>query len=151
MTADSHNRSSDPGRLAALKTRVDALYLEYIFPVLATVRAGEDPAAVDYEKALLEAAKATGVRMRRYIFPADTDRADLALLIRQINEDPLLSALVLLRPLPVPADGEALAALIAPGKTVDGSEGKQASDSSLDELAAELMGRVIDAAERSAK
>ena len=31
---------------AELKARVDSLYLEYIFPVLATVRVGDDPGAI---------------------------------------------------------------------------------------------------------
>ena len=32
--------------ISDLKNRVDALYLEYVFPVLATLRLGEDPATV---------------------------------------------------------------------------------------------------------
>ena len=36
---------------AALKARVDALYLDYIFPVLATLRVGEDASAAALEEA----------------------------------------------------------------------------------------------------
>ena len=82
MTAKPETRSSDPARLTALRARVDALYLAYVFPVLATVRAGEDPAAVELETRLLEAAKAVGIRVRRYILPAEISRADVELLIR---------------------------------------------------------------------
>ena len=60
----------------------------------------EDPAAISYENGLLRAAKATGVRVRRYIVPADTEQTEIVKLIEQINADPLLSALLLLRPLP---------------------------------------------------
>ena len=104
---------------AELKARVDSLYLEYIFPVLATVRVGDDPGAISYENGLLKAARMTGVRVRRYIFPADTAQADIETLIRQINADPLLSGLLLLRPFPESYDEDALTALIAPAKDVD--------------------------------
>ena len=104
---------------AELKARVDSLYLEYIFPVLATVRVGDDPGAISYENGLLKAARMTGVRVRRYIFPADTAQADIEALIRQINADPLLSGLLLLRPFPESYDEDALTALIAPAKDVD--------------------------------
>ena len=104
---------------AELKARVDSLYLEYIFPVLATVRVGDDPGAISYENGLLKAARMTGVRVRRYIFPADTAQADIETLIRQINADPLLSGLLLLRPFPESYDEDALTSLIAPAKDVD--------------------------------
>lgn len=104
---------------AELKARVDALYLDYVFPVLATIRVGEDSAAISYETGMLKAAKATGVRVRRYILPADVTQADVAQLIREINDDKLLSGLLLLRPLPAHMDEEALTSLISPRKDVD--------------------------------
>ena len=104
---------------AELKARVDALYLEYVFPVLATVRVGEDPAAVSYENGLLRAAKATGVRVRRYMLPADTAQADIETLIGQINDDKLISGLLLLRPFPEGYDEDTLTALVKPEKDVD--------------------------------
>lgn len=104
---------------AELKARVDCLYLEYIFPVLATVRVGDDPGAISYENGLLRAAKATGVIVRRYMLPADTSQADIETLIRQINDDPLLSGLLLLRPFPEGFDEDALTSLVKPEKDVD--------------------------------
>ena len=103
----------------ALKARSQKLYLDYVFPVLATVRVGESKDAVSYEKGLLKAAKGTGVRVRRYILPEDVSEQDVAGLIAQINADPLLSALLLLRPMPAHMDEEALCALVAPQKDVD--------------------------------
>ena len=104
---------------AELKQRVENLYLEYVFPVLATVRVGEDPGAISYENGLLRAAKATGVIVRRYMLPADTEQADIETLIRQINADPLLTGLLMFRPLPAHMDEGVLTDLIAPEKDVD--------------------------------
>ena len=122
--------------LEALKARVDALYLEYVFPVLATLRLGEDPAAVDFEAELLAAAKAAGIKLRRYIMPEDLSQEDVAGLIREINADRLLSALLLLRPLPAHLDEAELLAMIDPKKALDPAP------------CAALLARVCDAAER---
>ena len=122
--------------LEALKARVDALYLEYVFPVLATLRLGEDPAAVDFEAELLAAAKAAGIKLRRYIMPEDLSQEDVAGLIREINADFLISALLLERPLPARLDEAALRALIDPKKALEPAP------------CAVLLSRVADAAER---
>ena len=122
--------------LEALKARVDALYLEYVFPVLATLRLGEDPAAVDFEAELLAAAKAAGIKLRRYIMPEDLSQEDVAGLIREINADYLISALLLERPLPAQLDETALRALIDSRKALDPAP------------CAELLACVCDAAER---
>jgi methylenetetrahydrofolate dehydrogenase (NADP+)/methenyltetrahydrofolate cyclohydrolase len=122
-----------------LKSRVDALYLEYIFPVLATLRLGEDPAAAAYEAELYGAAKAAGIKLRRYIMPVDLTEEDVAQLIREINLDPLLSAFLLLEPLPAHLDAAALKALIDPGKALEAAP------------PCELLSRVCDAAERGSK
>ncbi|MBR6119108.1 MAG: hypothetical protein IKQ04_02185 [Oscillospiraceae bacterium] len=125
--------------VTALKTRVDALYLEYVFPVLATLRLGEDPAAVEYEAELLAAARAAGIRVRRYIMPADLSFDETAQLIREINADFLLSALLLLEPLPAQLEAGELKALVDPKKALEPAP------------VPELLEAVADAAERAAK
>ncbi len=132
--------------LEELKTRVDALYLEYVFPVLATVRIGEDPEAVAFEKTLLEAARATGVKVRRYMFPlGDVTAPEMEELLRQAGADFLLSAILLERPLPQGWDAAALDGQIPEKKRLC-----QPADGSA-ESAAALLKAVIDAAERNAK
>ena len=126
-------------QLSALKARVDALYLEYIFPVLATLRLGENAATAAYEAELFEAAKAAGIKVRRYIMPEDLSMEDVTELIRGINQDALLSAFLLLEPLPVHLDAAAVKALIDPKKALEAQP------------CAALLQRVIDAAERNAK
>lgn len=124
--------------LSALKARVDALYLNYIFPVLATVRVGKAAEAVRFEDELRAAAERSGVILRRYILPADTAQADIEALIRQMNADALLPALLLVQPLPPQMDAAALQALIAPEKAMEAL------------ACPALLQRAIDAAERNA-
>ncbi len=98
---------------------------------------------VELETRLLEAAKAVGIRVRRYILPAEISRADVELLIREINADFLLSAALLIEPLPERLDPASLAEMILPKKQI-AVPGEPA-----DPLT--LLTRVADAAERSAK
>ena len=121
-----------------LKNRVDALYPEYIFPVLATLRLGEEPDTVAYEAELFEACRATGIKLRRYIMPEDLTAEDVTLLIREINLDPLLSAFLLLEPLPAHLDAAALKALVDPKKALEAAPCEA------------LLSRVCDAAEAQA-
>lgn len=125
--------------ISDLKNRVDALYLEYVFPVLATLRLGENPEAVAYEAELFETAKAAGIKIRRYIMPEDLSMEDMTELIRGINQDALLSAFLLLEPLPAHLDAAAVKALVAPEKALEPAP------------IPELLTRVVDAAQRSAK
>ena len=125
--------------LTKLKARVDALLLDYHFPVLAILRLGEDPAAVREEQTLLSCAEAVGVFVRRYIMPADLTREDLELLIGQINADPLLTCLLLWQPLPAHLEEASAFSLIAPEKRV------------LQGDACEILQQVVSAAERRAQ
>ena len=135
-----------PNACTDLKTRVDALYLEYIFPVLATVRVGEDPTALELEAALVRGAKESGVRLRRYMVPADTPEAEIARLLRETNADFLLSAVLLLSPLPAGWDEAALQALIAPEKRL-----RLPADCAPEAAACRLLEQTADAAERKAR
>ena len=132
------SKDCNAASLSRLKARVDALYLQYIFPVLATIRVGEAPEALTYEARLQAAAAEAGVRLRRYILPEDTAQQDLAVLIGQINDDPLLSSLLLLRPTPAQVDGGALQGCILPEKALEAVDWET------------LLEQVIDAAQRRA-
>ena len=102
-----------------LKNRVEALCLQYIFPVLATVRVGERDDDVSYEKGILARCEKIGVRVRRYILPEHVTQQDLEGLIDELNENRLISGILLFRPLPKGIDEAALCAKLAPEKDVD--------------------------------
>lgn len=132
---------SRPEALAALKARVDALYLNYVFPVLSTLRIGEDASAAAQEAELLAAAKAAGILVRRYILPADVPMSDAEELIREVNVDVLLSALLLIRPMPQTLDPDALERKIIPTKRI------AAPVRPGEDPIPTLLSRVVDAAE----
>lgn len=112
-----------------LKSRVDALYNRYIFPVLATVRVGEREDDVSYERGILTRCEKIGVRVRRYILPERVTQADLEALIDELNANSLISGILLFRPLPKGFDEAALCNRILPEKDID-----SATDTSLSSL-----------------
>ena len=133
-----------PAALAALKARVDALFLNYVFPVLSTLRVGENASACAQEADLLEAAEAAGILVRRYILPADVPMSDAEELIRSINADVLLTSLLLIRPMPESLDPDVLEQKIEPAKRIT------APVLPGEDPIPTLLCRVIDAAERKA-
>lgn len=102
-----------------LKSRVEALQLQYIFPVLATVRVGARDDDVSYEKGILARCEKLGVKVRRYILPDTVTQAELEGLIDELNANPLISGILMFRPLPKTFDEAALCARISPKKDVD--------------------------------
>lgn len=110
-----------------LKSRVEALQLQYIFPVLATVRVGERDDDVSYERGILARCEKVGVKVRRYILPDCVTQADLISLIDELNANSLISGVLLFRPLPKGFDEAALCERIALRKDVDSASGQSLS------------------------
>lgn len=106
-----------------LKRRVDALYTQYIFPVLATIRVGEREDDVSYEKGILSRCEKVGVKVRRYILPDTVTQQDLEGLIDELNANALISGILLFRPLPKGFDEQALCERISVKKDVDSAAG----------------------------
>lgn len=106
-----------------LKNRVDALYTQYIFPVLATIRVGERDDDVSYERGILARCEKVGVKVRRYILPDTVTQQDLEGLIDELNANTLISGILLFRPLPKGFDEQALCERIAVKKDVDSAVG----------------------------
>ena len=114
--------SGKPVRLAieqALEKKIAALALDYVFPVLATVRVGTDPADARYEQTIVDRLRPLGIKVRRFMLPDTVTQEEVAALLPQLDADPLYSAVLLFRPLPRSFDEEALCRLVRPEKDVD--------------------------------
>jgi methylenetetrahydrofolate dehydrogenase (NADP+)/methenyltetrahydrofolate cyclohydrolase len=89
-------------------------------PGLATVLVGDDPASAVYVANKRRACAEVGIADLHRHLPADATAEQVAALLRELNEDPACSGILLQRPLPDGLDDAALSALIAPDKDVDG-------------------------------
>jgi methylenetetrahydrofolate dehydrogenase (NADP+) / methenyltetrahydrofolate cyclohydrolase len=89
-------------------------------PGLATVLVGEDPASAIYIANKQKASAEVGIEGRDHRLAADVSQDEVAELLASLNEDPAVSGILLQLPVPAHLDGDALTALIDPGKDVDG-------------------------------
>lgn len=89
-------------------------------PTLAMVRVGEQPGDLSYERGAAKKLKGLGLNVRSFAFPQDIGKEEFEEKFRQINEEPEIDGILLFRPLPPHLDEKAAAAVIDPGKDVDG-------------------------------
>jgi methylenetetrahydrofolate dehydrogenase (NADP+)/methenyltetrahydrofolate cyclohydrolase len=89
-------------------------------PGLATVLVGEDPGSAIYVANKQKASAEVGIEGRDHRLAADVSQDEVAELLASLNDDPAVSGILLQLPVPDHLDGDALTALIDPGKDVDG-------------------------------
>jgi methylenetetrahydrofolate dehydrogenase (NADP+) / methenyltetrahydrofolate cyclohydrolase len=89
-------------------------------PGLATVLVGDDPGSEIYINNKQKASREVGIEGRDHRLSADTSQEEVTDLLSSLNEDPGVSGILLQLPVPDHLDGDALVALIDPGKDVDG-------------------------------
>ncbi|MHB0938706.1 MAG: bifunctional 5,10-methylenetetrahydrofolate dehydrogenase/5,10-methenyltetrahydrofolate cyclohydrolase [Armatimonadota bacterium] len=91
-----------------------------VTPCLVSVQVGEDDASRIYRNQQEKKATAAGIIYERVDLPADTTQDQLAQRIISLNEDPRISGIILMTPLPKGMNLNAMQGLIAPIKDVDG-------------------------------
>jgi methylenetetrahydrofolate dehydrogenase (NADP+)/methenyltetrahydrofolate cyclohydrolase len=91
-----------------------------VAPGLATVLVGDDPASAIYVRRKREACEQVGIASFHHEPGEDVSAAELAELLRALNEDERVHGILLQLPLPGHLDDEALIGEIEPAKDVDG-------------------------------
>ncbi|MEW6337218.1 MAG: bifunctional 5,10-methylenetetrahydrofolate dehydrogenase/5,10-methenyltetrahydrofolate cyclohydrolase [Acidobacteriota bacterium] len=99
---------------------VEALAARSVVPRLEVILVGDDPASRVYVGSKGKACEEAGIRSATHAMPADTSAADLAAVIRALNEDGDVDGILLQLPLPRPLEGRSFLDLIDPAKDVDG-------------------------------
>src|SRR5262249_21021454 len=89
-------------------------------PGLATVLVGDDAASAVYVGGKQKACAEVGIKGFDHRLPADTSEEEVRALLRQLNDDPAVSGILLQLPTPKHIDGPQRTTQIAPGKDVDG-------------------------------
>ncbi|ONG55672.1 bifunctional methylenetetrahydrofolate dehydrogenase/methenyltetrahydrofolate cyclohydrolase [Pseudoroseomonas deserti] len=105
------------GLRARIAERVAALPFT---PGLRVVRVGEDPASGVYVRNKDRAAKQAGLHSATLQLPEDTTEAALLAVVRQLNDDPAVDAILVQLPLPRHIRAETVLETIDPAKDVDG-------------------------------
>jgi methylenetetrahydrofolate dehydrogenase (NADP+)/methenyltetrahydrofolate cyclohydrolase len=114
------------GKAAAARVRAEVaqaaaqLRERSIAPTLAVVLVGDDAASAVYVRSKTKAARDANVDVRDHKLAASTSHAELAVLVAQLNADPVVDGILVQLPLPPQIDSDAIIRSIDPAKDVDG-------------------------------
>ena len=89
-------------------------------PKLAIIRVGENPDDMSYERGATKKMENFGLRVQSYVYPADISDEAFKAAFTEINEDPDVTGILLLRPLPKQICEKDIEQMIDPAKDLDG-------------------------------
>lgn len=107
---------------AAIREQVEEKLrqLQGMIPRLAIIRVGENPDDMSYERSAVKKMETFGLGVQTFVFPGDISDGDFKKEFRRINEDPDITGILLLRPLPRQIKERDIESMIAPQKDLDG-------------------------------
>lgn len=103
-----------------LKIQVAALKEKGIFPCLAVIQVGDDPASSVYVNNKKKTCAAIGIDSRSFSLPEETREEELLDLIGRLNEDASVHGILVQLPIPDHMDENKVIRAICPEKDVDG-------------------------------
>ena len=86
---------------------------------LAILTVGQDPASLVYRKRLLKITESLGMESRYVELPETASTADVIEAVKKLNEDPDVTGILPMMPMPKQVDGEAVGAALEPEKDMD--------------------------------
>lgn len=104
---------------ASLKTKVDALKSEGIFPCLAVIIVGKNPASEIYVNNKKKSCAELGIKSLEYALPEETTEEELLSLIEKLNVDSEVDGILCQLPLPEHICEKNVINAISPEKDVD--------------------------------
>ena len=103
-----------------LKEKVAAMKEEGIFPCLAVIQVGNDPASTVYVGNKKKACAYIGIESKAFELPEETTQEELLALIEKLNEDDSVHGILVQLPIPAHMDEKEVIHAISPKKDVDG-------------------------------
>jgi len=104
----------------SVKHEVEALKKENIYPGLAVVLVGEDPASKVYVRNKGRTCEKLGIFSETITLPKDVSQKELNTIIDKLNHDPKFHGILVQMPLPRQLDASEIIHRIRPEKDVDG-------------------------------
>ena len=86
---------------------------------LAILTVGQDPASFVYRKRLLKMTESLGMESRCVELPETASTAEVIEAVQKLNEDPDVTGILPMMPMPKQVDGEAVGAALTPAKDMD--------------------------------
>ena len=102
-----------------IKEKVEAAQKSGKKVTLAILTVGQDPASFVYRKRLLKITESLGIGSRCVELPETATTEVTVAAIRKLNEDPDVTGILPMMPMPKQVDGDAVGAALAPEKDMD--------------------------------
>lgn len=102
-----------------IKEKVEAAQRAGKKVTLAILTVGQDPASFVYRKRLLKMTENLGIGNRCVELPESTITEEVVAAVQKLNEDPDISGILPMMPMPKQVDREAVGAALAPEKDMD--------------------------------
>lgn len=102
-----------------LREEVKKLNAEGIFPGLAVIIVGDDPASRVYVNSKKKACEEIGIYSEEYALSSQTSQSELLALVEKLNNDSKINGILVQLPLPKHIDEETVINAISPKKDVD--------------------------------
>lgn len=102
-----------------IKEKVEAAQKSGKKVTLAILTVGQDPASFVYRKRLLKITESLGIGSRCVELPETATTEETVAAIRKLNEEPDVTGILPMMPVPKQVDGDAVGAALAPEKDMD--------------------------------
>lgn len=103
-----------------LTERIKALKAKGVVPTLAILRVGARPDDIAYENGAMKRCAAVGAAVKSVALPPEVDSGAFFAALEDLNRDPAVHGILMLRPLPARIDRERARQVLDPAKDVDG-------------------------------
>jgi len=103
-----------------VKTEVAALRERGVYPKLAVMLVGDDPASVLYSRSIERSCRIVGVGYELFALPGTTPAKNVIALIESLNKEDSIHGIMIELPLPGGMDKKSVLAAVSPLKDIDG-------------------------------
>lgn len=103
-----------------IQKEVQDLNKNFIYPTLAVILVGDDPASASYVNMKSKACQRVGINTLTFSMPRETQEDRLLEKIQRLNQDEKIDAILVQLPLPKHIDTSKVLEAISPSKDVDG-------------------------------
>lgn len=103
-----------------IQKEVEFLNQNFIYPTLAVILVGDDPASASYVKMKSKACERVGMNTLTFAMPSNTEEEILLSKIEELNTDNKIDGILVQLPLPKHIDSSKILEAIHPDKDVDG-------------------------------
>ena len=120
MAADILGKDVSSALGGEIRQKVALLEEMGIAPTLRTIRVGDNPGDLSYERGAAKRCAALGISVQNLVFPGDVSRDELYAAVCEANEDRSVHGVLMFRPLPARLNQDEIGNALLPQKDVDG-------------------------------